>query len=315
MTSFVVVQRGSWPGWANADIQLRDDAAAAYLSALAAYRRETGRTDGEIAEPVGGLRTPAIDAAMLAAFRSRDPAQMHYWNLDPASKAPPGLNSPHNNGLCADIWAGTASSWANGTNWWIVNGPRFGLRRTLVGSGDIHHFQYFPGTATAALDVTSLDGSTPGDDDVPSFDFQLFQATDNGGLSVNVGAGDWWCRATPSAPLERITNGQAADALTAAGLEAAPFAASNVHGKPGGWFIAAFAEDAVVHGYNVGAHPFLAAAPGTKLDAASTKALADQIAAANTADQQVLLAQLSSLIHTLPAEVAQELGKQLLGQN
>lgn len=155
--TLTLVQRGSWPGWAPgaADIYLDSEAGAAYLSMMAAYRRETGRSDGEIAEPVGGLRTPAIDAAMLAAFRSRDKAQMAYWNLDPASKAPPGLDSPHNSGLCVDVYAG-GWSWFSGSNG--ANPRRFGFRFTLLASNDVHHLQYFPGTATAALDVHGLDG-------------------------------------------------------------------------------------------------------------------------------------------------------------
>ena len=148
-----LVQHGSWPGWANADIYLRDDAAAAYLTAQAAYRAETGRADGEIAEPVGGIRTVDQVKQMQVAFDSRNPTQMAYWNLDPSSKARPGLDSPHISGLCADIYAADFQ-------WWIDNAARFGFRRTLVGSGDLHHFQFFPGTATAALNVTSIDGTS-----------------------------------------------------------------------------------------------------------------------------------------------------------
>jgi hypothetical protein len=159
VTDLVIVQHGSWPGWDNADIPLSPDCAAAYLTGLAAYRADhPNRTadDTQIAEPVGGNRTPDQVRAMQSAFDSRDPAQMRYWNLDPSSKARPGLSSPHIGGNCVDIWA-------SDFQWWIDNGPRFGLRRTLVASGDAHHFQFFPGTATADLHVQSLDNLTEDD--------------------------------------------------------------------------------------------------------------------------------------------------------
>ena len=155
--TFVLVQHGVWPGWSpNADIYLDAGAAAAYLTAARDYRAATGRTDAGIAEPVGGLRTAAEITEMQWAFDHRGTAQSDVlyakYNMDRGSRARPVMNSPHTLGLCVDI----ASTFF--LNWMITNGAKYGFRRTLVAANDIRHFQYFPGTATAALNVTSLDG-------------------------------------------------------------------------------------------------------------------------------------------------------------
>lgn len=92
---------------------------------------------------------------------------------------------------------------------------------------------------------------------------QYIQASDNDALSAGVGSGDWWCR-QPGQPLMRITNGQATDAFIADGIGSGPFNFPNVRQRPGKWFLGAFEEDRVVHGYSVGAHPWLAA--GAVLD-------------------------------------------------
>jgi len=149
--TFTLVQRGSWPGWQAADIYLEADAAAAFLTANAAYVRETGRVPAQVFEPVGGLRTVAQVKAMQVAFDTRNFAQMALYNMSTTSRARPSLSSPHLSGECVDVAAADFQ-------WWIDNAGRFGLRRTLVDADDPRHFQYFPGTATAALNVTSLDG-------------------------------------------------------------------------------------------------------------------------------------------------------------
>jgi len=154
---FVLVQHGAWPGWSpNPDIYLEAGAAAAYLTAARDYKAATDRTDAGIAEPVGGLRTAAEITEMQWAFDHRGTAQSDAlyvkYNMDRGSRARPVMNSPHTLGLCVDI----ASTFF--LNWMITNGTKYGFRRTLVAANDIRHFQYFPGTATAALNVTSLDG-------------------------------------------------------------------------------------------------------------------------------------------------------------
>lgn len=187
--TYVLVQRGSWPGWSpNADIYLEAGTAAAYLTAARDYHTATGRTDAGIVEPLGGLRTAAQIAEMQWAFDHRGTAQSaalyQKYNMDPNSHARPATSSTHFLGICVDV----ASTFF--LDWMITNGARYGLKRTIPGPpwNDIRHFQFFPGTATAALNVTSLDNSTvtTQEDDMTS-STRVFQMTDANGADVS----DW----------------------------------------------------------------------------------------------------------------------------
>lgn len=87
---------------------------------------------------------------------------------------------------------------------------------------------------------------------------QYYYANNATGTSVNVAAGDWWVRESPSAPLRRLTTDQINRALTADGLAMGPFAAPNVFSVPGSWFIQAFADDANAHHISTTlTHPYL----------------------------------------------------------
>lgn len=153
-----VVQRGTWPGWdGGVVLELADDAAAALLTAARAYQADK-RVDlkGDLAVlPVGCKRTAAQVAEMQLAFDHRDVALLRKYNMDTASRARPSSTSPHLSGYCVDISNNGFLAWL------VVNGARYGLKRTLVAANDLRHFQYFPGTATAALDVRTLDNDVP----------------------------------------------------------------------------------------------------------------------------------------------------------
>lgn len=87
---------------------------------------------------------------------------------------------------------------------------------------------------------------------------QYFQASDNGGLSVSVGKGDWWCRESASAPLRRLTQPQVESAFAAEGIASGPFNFPNVFTRSGEWFIQAFKDDAEAERYSVDlTHPYL----------------------------------------------------------
>jgi len=153
MTTFVLVQRGSWPGWApgTADLYLAFDCAAALFTARRDYRAETGRHDADLAEPAGAKRSIEQVRAMRAAFLARDLATMEFYNMSTTSTAPPSLTSPHLTGYSFDVASDAFQKWL------VVNHARYGVRQTLVKENDPRHWQFFPGTATVALDVTSLD--------------------------------------------------------------------------------------------------------------------------------------------------------------
>lgn len=186
----IVVQTFNRAGWPpNSTIELDDHAAAALLTAVRDYEaeRHTSLHGDYVAAPVGGTRTMAEVLEMRAAWRA--PRNSTLWqtigrdkyNMDPASKAIPSLTSPHLYGLCMDI------SDNNFLAWLVANGTRYGLRRTLVAEHDLRHFQYFPGTATAALDVTSLN-NTPQQEEPPmTNDTRVFQMIDANGADI----ADW----------------------------------------------------------------------------------------------------------------------------
>lgn len=167
--TFVVIQHGTWPGWTDGvTVELEAQTAAAVFTAARDFQRETSvNLKGDLAAvPAGGLRPVAWIVEMQWGFdhrhdtganKTKSLAIYAHYNMDPKSNARPVTNSPHALGFCIDI-ANTAF-----LNWLIANGARYGLRRTLVAENDLRHFQFFPGTATAALDVTSLSGdaSTP----------------------------------------------------------------------------------------------------------------------------------------------------------
>jgi hypothetical protein len=160
----IVVQtfkRAGWPD--NSTIELEDAPGAAILTAARDFQAETGiDLKGDlVAVPAGGLRPEPWIVEMQWAFDHRHDAGANkakslalyvHYNMDEASNARPVLTSPHRYGFCVDIADSRFLAWL------IINGHRYGLRRTLVAENDLRHFQFFPGTATAALDVTSLDG-------------------------------------------------------------------------------------------------------------------------------------------------------------
>lgn len=165
----ITVQVSPWVGWPapGAVIQLEDDAAVALFSAIAAYRADTGRHDADVAPlfaPVGGLRTVAECAEMAEAFdiyKGRKAGSMAWalatyakYNMLKSSDARPSTSSPHVSGRAADIAPPAFYDWM------LTHGHEYGWRFTLLNAGDPRHAEFFPNTATAALNVTSLTGST-----------------------------------------------------------------------------------------------------------------------------------------------------------
>lgn len=190
-----LVQTGTWPGWpGGVQMFLADDAAAAILTAARDYQAATQRNlGGDIAVlPVGCLRTTAEVAEMQWAFDhrhdggangARSAALYAHYNMDRASNARPSSTSPHLTGYCVDIADSGFLAWL------IVNGARYGLRRTLVAENDVRHFQFFPGAETVALDVTSL--NTPKADPPPTRKKNKMTSLYNVGGSATVAlAGD-----------------------------------------------------------------------------------------------------------------------------
>ncbi len=145
----------------------------------------------------------------------------------------------------------------------------------------------YPGTSAAGLDARPITEPQQDpkneDEDMPKPIYYL--AADNGGLSVNVGKDDVWVRNAPGEPLHRMTQGQWADFNTvAAGL----IPNQDYFYKPGSWFGLAFAEDNLVHGWNVSAHPWL------------------NPAAPQTIDLTALAASIATQIGSTPAGAAQD---------
>jgi hypothetical protein len=166
--TLVLVQRGTWQG-AERDIYLEAETGSAFFTAAHDYKAETGRGMPEIVEPCGGLRTIAETTEMRWAFdygphgmyartataaqRAQSNALYLKYNMSRVSTGRPVINGTHTTGFYLDV-ATTAFQ-----NWLLVNGHRYGLTRPL-GDADPNHWRYTPGTATVALHVTSLDGST-----------------------------------------------------------------------------------------------------------------------------------------------------------
>lgn len=164
--SFVLVQRGSWQG-VEADIELESSTAAAFFTSARDYCAETSRPMPEIAEPAGGLRTTAQTTEMRWAFdhgphgmyahsataaeRAQSDALYLKYNMSRVSTGRPVINGTHTTGFYFDVATAAFQTWL------LTNGHRYGLTRPL-GDADPNHWKYTPGTATAALDVTSLDG-------------------------------------------------------------------------------------------------------------------------------------------------------------
>lgn len=156
--------RAGWP--ANFPIELADDAAAAILTAARDYQAETGHDlHGDyLAAPVGGLRTAADVDEMIVGFRLHKAGQPGWqaiyakYNMDEASKAQPSHNT-HETGECGDVSDSGFLAWLK-----AGNAKRYGLVFTLSPPlstlNDLRHCQYFPGTATVALDVHGLDNET-----------------------------------------------------------------------------------------------------------------------------------------------------------
>lgn len=119
----------------QAGVRLLDTTAAAFLAARDAYAAEEHR-NLTIALPAGGYRSHAMDVDMHA--------HPDRYNITPGVGLLPIDYSVHRTGQCVDI--------ANGLDWMIANGHRWGLYRPLA--FDHNHFQHDP-TAPAG------DGGTP----------------------------------------------------------------------------------------------------------------------------------------------------------
>jgi len=177
----IVVQTFNRDGWPpDSTIELEDGTAAAILTAARDFQAETGiDLNGDlIAVPAGGLRPDAWIIEMQWAFdhrhdtganKAKSLALYSHYNMDTASNARPFLGSLHRTGFALDVADSRFLAWL------ILNGHRYGLRRTLVAENDLRHFQYFPGTATVALDITSLNNDTQ--EEPPMADTVVFQET------------------------------------------------------------------------------------------------------------------------------------------
>jgi len=200
----IVVQTFNRAGWpVNSTIELEDATAAAVLTAARDFERETGvDLKGDlVAVPAGGLRPVPWIVEMQWAFdhrhstgadKAKSLALYVHYNMDPDSNARPVLTSPHRYGFCADIADGRFLAWLKSPD---PHRPghniaaRYGLVFTLLKENDLRHAQFFPGTATAALDVTTLDGSAP----IPTPQRKdptmtvVYQMTDAAGAPIN----DW----------------------------------------------------------------------------------------------------------------------------
>lgn len=104
---------------------------------------------------------------------------------------------------------------------------------------------------------------------------QYFNALSNSPSGI-VSKGEWWVRATPGAPLVRITAGQAYDQFKMDGLD---FTSPNVFTKEGSWFDLAFSEDNEVFKQSVKAHPWMASGGAVSVDPSLiAKAVNDDVA-------------------------------------
>lgn len=171
----IVVQTFNRVGWPpNSPIELRQDTAAAILTAVRDYEKESGRNlHGDyLVAPLGGLRTVAQVTEMQHGFDLHK-AGLPGWqpiyekyNMDESSKARPAMNT-HTLGICADISDSGFRAWLKGAdpqrptkNRAARYGLVFTLSPPLSTLNDLDHCQFFPGTNTVALDVTGLNNTT-----------------------------------------------------------------------------------------------------------------------------------------------------------
>lgn len=162
----IVVQTFNRTGWpANSVMELADDAAAALLTAARDYQSASGRNlGGDYAvAPLGCTRTAAEVDEMQTGFdlhqRGAAGWQAIYalYNMDEASKARPA-HGTHETGRCIDISDNGFLAWLK-----AGNAKRYGLVFTLSPPlstlNDLRHAQFFPGTATVALDITGINNT------------------------------------------------------------------------------------------------------------------------------------------------------------
>lgn len=148
---------------------------------------------------------------------------------------------------------------------------------------DPHAYILAKASAAAGGNATLI--TDPGDDMAQPF----YYIASSNNASVTVGAGDIWVRNAPGEPLLRLTSGQAQEYFTRDSLD---YTSPNVKGRAGSWFDAAFAEDAVVAGYNQTVHPWLkpsGAAAAIDLGELATL-IAGEIDEDDDADELALLA-------------------------